>query len=64
MFFRAGVKCMVTLLPVLGLSWLFGVLAFNEETIVFQYLFGITTSCQVIRMYKLCNLRVSRCHYH
>ena len=43
---RAGVKCMVTLLPVLGLSWLFGVLAFSEETIVFQYLFGITTSCQ------------------
>jgi len=47
---------MVTLLPVLGLSWLFGVLAFSEETIVFQYLFGITTSCQVIRMYNLCYL--------
>ncbi|XP_052089233.1 mucin-22-like, partial [Mytilus californianus] len=43
---RAGLKCMVTLLPVLGLSWLFGILAFNEDTIIFQYLFGITTSCQ------------------
>ncbi|CAG2188565.1 unnamed protein product [Mytilus edulis] len=44
---RDGIKCMVTLLPVLGLSWLFGILAFNEDTIIFQYLFGITTSCQV-----------------
>ncbi|XP_076078443.1 adhesion G protein-coupled receptor L3-like isoform X4 [Mytilus galloprovincialis] len=43
---RDGIKCMVTLLPVLGLSWLFGILAFNEDTIIFQYLFGITTSCQ------------------
>ncbi|XP_063405265.1 adhesion G protein-coupled receptor L3-like [Mytilus trossulus] len=43
---RYGIKCMVTLLPVLGLSWLFGILAFNEDTIIFQYLFGITTSCQ------------------
>ncbi|XP_052088306.1 adhesion G protein-coupled receptor L3-like [Mytilus californianus] len=43
---RAGVKCMVILLPVLGLSWLFGILAYNEDTIIFQYLFGITTSLQ------------------
>ncbi|XP_063448201.1 adhesion G protein-coupled receptor L3-like [Mytilus trossulus] len=43
---RHGIKCMVTLLPVLGLSWLFGILAFNDDTIIFQYLFGITTSCQ------------------
>ncbi|CAG2213422.1 unnamed protein product [Mytilus edulis] len=43
---RAGVKCMVVLIPVLGLSWLFGILAYNEDTIIFQYLFGITTSLQ------------------
>ncbi|XP_076078431.1 uncharacterized protein LOC143048571 [Mytilus galloprovincialis] len=43
---RAGVKCMAVLIPVLGLSWLFGILAFNEDTIIFQYLFGISTSLQ------------------
>lgn len=43
---RAGVKCMVILIPVLGLSWLFGILAYNEDTIIFQYLFGISTSLQ------------------
>ncbi|VDI76949.1 Hypothetical predicted protein, partial [Mytilus galloprovincialis] len=43
---RAGVKCMVVLIPVLGLSWLFGILAYNEDTIIFQYLFGISTSLQ------------------
>ncbi|VDI20169.1 latrophilin 2 [Mytilus galloprovincialis] len=43
---RAGVKCMAVLIPVLGLSWLFGILAFNEDTFIFQYLFGISTSLQ------------------
>ncbi|XP_071137679.1 adhesion G protein-coupled receptor L3-like [Mytilus edulis] len=43
---RAGVKCMAVLIPVLGLSWLFGILAYNEDTIIFQYLFGISTSLQ------------------
>ena len=45
---RAGAKAMIILMPILGLSWVFGILAVNEATIVFQYLFCIFNSLQVI----------------
>jgi len=43
---RAGAKAMIILMPILGLSWVFGILAVNEATIVFQYLFCIFNSLQ------------------
>ncbi|XP_065064148.1 uncharacterized protein LOC135690509 isoform X2 [Rhopilema esculentum] len=43
---KAGAKAMVILMPILGLSWVFGLLAVNEATIVFQYLFCIFNSMQ------------------
>jgi len=43
---KAGAKAMIILMPILGLSWVFGILAVNEATIVFQYLFCIFNSLQ------------------
>ncbi|EDO39196.1 predicted protein, partial [Nematostella vectensis] len=43
---RALVKAFVTLLPILGLTWLFGFLAFNNKTVMFEYLFAIFNSMQ------------------
>ena len=34
------------LLPILGLTWVFGLLAVNSATIVFQYLFTVFNSFQ------------------
>ena len=35
------------LLPVFGLTWIFGVLSFNEETKIFRYIFATLNSFQV-----------------
>ncbi|XP_033644848.1 adhesion G-protein coupled receptor D1-like isoform X2 [Asterias rubens] len=43
---KAGLKGALVLLPILGMTWLFGMLAFNSATIVFQYLFVIFNSFQ------------------
>ncbi|CAH3030092.1 unnamed protein product [Porites evermanni] len=43
---RAGVKGMIVLLPLLGLTWVFGIMAINKNTIAFQYLFAILNSLQ------------------
>ncbi|XP_078329616.1 uncharacterized protein LOC111112680 [Crassostrea virginica] len=42
----SGLRSLGTLLPVLGVTWLFGILAVNEKTNVFQYLFVIANSLQ------------------
>ena len=38
---------MALLVPILGITWIFGIFAVNEELIVFQYLFAISNSFQV-----------------
>ncbi|PFX28285.1 adhesion G protein-coupled receptor L2-like isoform X2 [Stylophora pistillata] len=43
---RSGVQSAIVLLPLLGITWLFGVLTFNSNTLVFQYLFAIFNSIQ------------------
>lgn len=40
---------MIVLLPLLGLTWVFGIMAINKNTIAFQYLFAILNSLQVRR---------------
>ncbi|CAH1799342.1 unnamed protein product [Owenia fusiformis] len=40
------VKASVLLLPILGSTWLFGVLAFSSHTVVFQYIFATVNSLQ------------------
>ncbi|XP_052693365.1 adhesion G protein-coupled receptor E3-like [Crassostrea angulata] len=42
----SGLRSLGTLLPVLGVTWLFGILAVNEHAVVFQYLFVIANSFQ------------------
>ncbi|EDO29167.1 predicted protein, partial [Nematostella vectensis] len=44
--YRAGLKGMVVLLPLLGLTWVFGLMAVDEKTIAFQYIFAILNSLQ------------------
>ncbi|XP_052770050.1 adhesion G protein-coupled receptor L3-like isoform X3 [Mya arenaria] len=43
---KTGIRSVCVLLPVFGITWLFGVFAVNRETSVFQYLFVIFNSLQ------------------
>ena len=45
---RALVKAAVLLLPLLGLTWLFGLLAVNDDTVVFAWIFTILNTLQVV----------------
>ena len=43
----AGIKGTLFLMPLLGLTWVFGLLAINEDLILFEYAFAICNSLQV-----------------
>ncbi|XP_028416355.1 adhesion G-protein coupled receptor D1-like [Dendronephthya gigantea] len=43
---KAGVKASAVIFPVLGLTWIFGLLTFNRETLFFRYLFAVFNSAQ------------------
>ncbi|KAH3727045.1 adhesion G protein-coupled receptor L2-like isoform X1 [Dreissena polymorpha] len=43
---KTGVRSVCILLPVLGLTWVFGIFAVNKDTLIFQYLFAICNSVQ------------------
>lgn len=45
--FRLTVKAVAVLLPILGISWIFGVLAVNSHSLAFLYIFAIFNSLQV-----------------
>uniref|UniRef100_H3BHH9 Adhesion G protein-coupled receptor D1 n=1 Tax=Latimeria chalumnae TaxID=7897 RepID=H3BHH9_LATCH len=44
--FKLTAKAVAVLLPILGSSWIFGVLAVNDKAILFQYVFAIFNSLQ------------------
>ncbi|XP_077015653.1 adhesion G-protein coupled receptor D1 isoform X2 [Tamandua tetradactyla] len=44
--FKLTAKAVAVLLPILGTSWVFGVLAVNDQAVVFQYMFAILNSLQ------------------
>ncbi|KAM6423525.1 adhesion G-protein coupled receptor D1 isoform 1-T1 [Liasis olivaceus] len=44
--FKLTAKAVAVLLPILGTSWIFGVLAVNDHTLVFQYMFAVFNSLQ------------------
>ncbi|XP_061170943.1 uncharacterized protein LOC133180430 [Saccostrea echinata] len=58
---RSSIKGAIFLLPLLGLTWIFGLMAVNEDTIIFQYLFAIFNSLQgffVFLFHCVCNSEV------
>lgn len=44
---RATMKATVVLLPLLGLTWVFGILTIDQNTTVFAWLFTVCNSIQV-----------------
>ncbi|XP_028412665.1 adhesion G protein-coupled receptor L1-like [Dendronephthya gigantea] len=48
---RKGLIGSGTLLPVLGLTWVFALLVFNRDTIAFKYLFAIFNSIQGLMIF-------------
>ena len=44
--FRAGVKGVGILTPLLGINWLFGLLAVNKHLVVFEFMFVLLNSLQ------------------
>ena len=63
---KAAMKATAVLLPLLGLTWLFGLMAFNRDVIIFKYLFAIFNSLQGLMIFffhVLFNEQV-RCNFH
>ena len=56
---RTMLVALVVLLPLLGLTWTFGLLSVNSNTTVFAWLFTIFNSLQVGECRQKKNLRVS-----
>lgn len=48
---RLTTKAVAVLLPILGISWIFGVLAVNDHSLLFQYMFAVFNSLQVRHHY-------------
>ncbi|XP_021350239.1 brain-specific angiogenesis inhibitor 1-like [Mizuhopecten yessoensis] len=58
-----GIRSLTVLLPVLGVTWIFGVISVNDDLIVFQYLFAVTNSLQgffIFLFYCIFNVPVRR----
>ena len=53
-YFRALLKAAVIVVPVLGCTWVFGLLAVNEDTVVFAWIFTILNSLQVYHILLCC----------
>uniref|UniRef100_A0A8C9FTG1 Adhesion G protein-coupled receptor D1 n=1 Tax=Pavo cristatus TaxID=9049 RepID=A0A8C9FTG1_PAVCR len=49
--FKLTAKAVAVLLPILGSSWIFGILAVNAHTLIFQYMFAIFNSLQGFFMF-------------
>ena len=47
MTLSSTVRGAIVLLPILGITWLSGLLAVNEDTVFFQYIFAASNSLQV-----------------
>ena len=48
--YRGLLKAAVIVIPILGCTWIFGLLTINEDTLVFAWIFTILNSLQVLRM--------------
>ena len=68
---KAGVKASAVILPLLGVTWLFGLLSFNSDTIAFKYIFTVFNSLQGLMIFifhcvlnKQVSISISSCCYH
>ena len=52
---RAKLISAATLMPILGVTWVFGLLAINEETEVFAWIFTILNAFQVCYFWLECS---------
>nr|XP_014339570.1 PREDICTED: adhesion G protein-coupled receptor B3-like [Latimeria chalumnae] len=50
---KTNFRVVAVLTPVLGITWIFGILAVNESVIIFQYLFCIANSLQGLFIFIL-----------
>lgn len=48
---RIGLKGSAVLFPILGLTWVFGLLVFNRDSVLFKYLFAIFNSLQGLMIF-------------
>ncbi|XP_068703997.1 adhesion G protein-coupled receptor B2-like [Montipora foliosa] len=48
---KAGIKASAIILPLLGITWSFGLLSFNSDTVVFKYIFSIFNSLQGLMVF-------------
>ena len=60
-FFRTTARVSLVLLLLLGISWVFGVFAVNDDTVVFQYIFTISNSIQVWNQEELADRKNLHC---
>ena len=68
--YRALVKAAFVLLPVLGSTWVFGLLAINDDTMIFVWIFTVLNSLQVncitylaTSCFKYCFVVTGSVHY-
>lgn len=48
---KAGIKASAVVLPLLGITWLFGLLSFSSGTVAFKYIFAIFNSLQGLTIF-------------
>ncbi|CAH3016664.1 unnamed protein product, partial [Porites evermanni] len=48
---KAGLKATAVILPLLGITWLFGLLSFSSSTVAFKYMFAIFNSLQGLMIF-------------
>ncbi|ESN97232.1 hypothetical protein HELRODRAFT_178355 [Helobdella robusta] len=58
--FKVKILSVVFILPLLGLTWIFGVLSVSKDLIAFQYIFAIANSLQGLFIFIIHGLRTRR----
>lgn len=61
MFFRAGVRCLCILLPLMGCTWVIGIFYVNESMAWIQYVFAVCNSLQVTVLSHVLSIDLFNC---
>ncbi|XP_030829514.1 adhesion G-protein coupled receptor D1-like [Strongylocentrotus purpuratus] len=56
---KTTAKVLLVFTPVMGAPWVFGILAINEDTVIFDYLFTALNSFQILHLFDMtvCNFK-------